>query len=119
MTIAGVSKKLGGIELDNVLKRKQKGIAHVNNKYKIRCTKKHFPKDGIDYFRSGFVFRKAGGNAAIYNDNPDSNVWINGEDIKITRNTAIVPSEYTLGTTDEYAALLALCEKERLADLWK
>lgn len=119
VTIAGVSKKLGGIELDSVLKRKLKGIAHINKKYNIRCTKKHFPKDGIDFFRNGFVFRKAGGNAAIYNDKPDCAVWINGENVKITRNTAIVPSEYTLGTTDEYAALLALCEKERLKDLWK
>lgn len=119
VTIAGVSKRLGGLELDSVLNRKQKGTAHIHTGHKIRCTKKHFPTDGIDYFRNGFVFRKAGGNAAIYNDKPDCCIWINGEQVKITRNTAIVPSDYTLGTTDEYAALLALCEKERLADLWK
>lgn len=119
VTIAGVSKRLGGLELDSVLKRKQKGAAHIKNGHKIRCTKKRFPRDGIDFFRNGFVFRKAGGNAAIYNDKPDCYIWVNGEHVKITRNTAIVPSDYTLGTTDEYAALLALCEKERLSDLWK
>ena len=119
VTIAGVSKKLGGIELDNVRKRKQKNIAMLKTKFMInKKLVKNIPIDGIDFFRPGFVFRKAGGNEAIYNDNVNEIIYINGKEFNITNNITIKESEYTVGLTDEYSTLLAMCEKERASELW-
>lgn len=101
-TIAGVNKKLGGKELMNV--------------------SRETGKDPLQLFTDGFVFKLAGGNEVIYNDFPNDEeieLYTNGKKEIITRNESIIDSEYTLGITDEYAALLAECELERLSDLWQ
>lgn len=100
-TIAGVNKKLGGKELMNV--------------------SRETGKDPLHLFTDGFVFKLAGGNEVIYNDfpnNEENELYVNGKKEIITRNESIIDSEYTVGITDEYAALLAECELERLSDLW-
>ena len=100
-TIAGVNKKLGGKELMNV--------------------SRETGKDPLQLFTDGFVFKLAGGNEVIYNDFPNDEeieLYVNGKNEIITRNESIIDSEYTVGITDEYAALLAECELERLSDLW-
>lgn len=80
-TIAGVNKKRGGIELDK--------------------------NGGMEAFRPGFVFKEAGGTESIYNDNPEiKEICVDGNIVKITRNVAIIDSEYTLGITAEYEKLL-------------
>ena len=59
--------------------------------------------------------------SVIYNDFPNNEeieLYVNGKQEMITRNESIIDSEYTVGITDEYAALLAECELERLSDLW-
>lgn len=101
-TIAGVNKKLGGKELMNV--------------------SRETGKDPLQLFTDGFVFKLAGGNEVIYNDFPNDEeieLYVNGGKEIITRNESIIDSEYTVGITDEYAALLAECEVERLSDLWQ
>ena len=101
-TIAGVNKKLGGEELMNVSRETN--------------------ADPLQLFTDGFVFREAGGNEVIYNDFPEEDeieLYTNGEREIITRNESLIDSEYTVGITDEYAALLAQCELERLSDLWQ
>lgn len=61
----------------------------------------------IENFNEGFVFQKAGGTAAIYNDHPDiDQITIDGHVLKIVSNLMIVDSEYTLGLTMEYRRLL-------------
>ena len=100
-TIAGVNKKLGGQELMSV--------------------SRETGKDPLQLFTDGFVFKLAGGNEVIYNDFPNDEeieLYVNGKKEIITRNESIIESEYTVGITDEYAALLAECELERLSDLW-
>ena len=80
-TIAGVNKKKGASELDE--------------------------HGGLSAFEEGFVFSKAGGTEAIYNDNPEVPVVeIDGHILQITSNVAIRPSEYTLGITGEYEIIL-------------
>lgn len=80
-TIAGVNKQKGGRELD-----------------------KH---GGLQAFTDGFVFREAGGTEAVYRDQPAlSEVEINGHILPITSNVSILPSEYTLGITGEYARII-------------
>lgn len=101
-TIAGVNKKLGGEELMNVSRETN--------------------TDPLQLFNDGFVFKMAGGNEVIYNDFPEEDeieLYTNGEREIITRNESLIDSEYTVGITDEYAALLAQCELERLSDLWQ
>ena len=80
-TIAGVNKAKGGQELDE--------------------------NGGLEAFEDGFVFRKAGGAEAIYNDDPEiKSVTIDGHVLPIISNIAILPSEYTLGITGEYERII-------------
>ena len=85
-TIAGVNKQKGGSELDE--------------------------HGGLSAFKEGFIFRKAGGTQAVYNDNPPMDyVDIEGERLPITANVAILPSEYTLGITGEYERIIKYSKK--------
>lgn len=82
VTIAGVTKKKGGEELEE--------------------------HGGISAFKEGFTFRKAGGTESLYNDYPPmDHVIIDGHYLPITSNVVIRDSEYTLGITAEYAKLLS------------
>lgn len=81
VTIAGVTKKKGGRELD-----------------------KH---GGLKAFEPGFVFVEAGGTECVYNDNPEiGTIMREGREIRITPNTVIRDSTYTLGITAEYENIL-------------
>ena len=80
-TIAGVSKSLGGKELEE--------------------------HGGITAFHEGFTFEKAGGLEAVYNDNPGiTETEIDGRILSITSNVSLRPSTYTLGLTADYKRLL-------------
>lgn len=81
VTIAGVSKKKGGAELE------QHG--------------------GLSAFRVGFKFVDAGGLEAVYNDVPEIKSYtVDGRTIPITKNVVLRPSTYTLGLAADYARLL-------------
>ena len=78
VTISGVNKKEGGKELKS-----------------------------IKNFKEGFIFKKAGGNQAIYNDDPIvKQMRIQNHLVDIIPNIAIYPSTYTLGMTAEYERLV-------------
>lgn len=80
-TIAGVSKNLGGKELEE--------------------------HGGITAFHEGFTFEKSGGLEAVYNDKPSiSEYTAEGRTGKITSNVCLRPSTYTLGLTADYKRLL-------------
>lgn len=79
-TIAGVSKSLGGKELE----------AH----------------GGITAFHEGFTFEQAGGLEAVYNDDVDTVINIEGHSLYITANVVLRPSTYTLGLSADYKRLL-------------
>ena len=87
VTCAGVNKKTGGEELA-----------------------KH---GGLEEFQPGFVFRDAGGTEAVYNDNIDKVITVDGRELRITDNVVIRPSSYTLGITGEYKMLLHRAELVR------
>lgn len=81
VTIAGVSKKKGGKELDK--------------------------SGGLCAFCPGFLFRDAGGTEAVYNDAPNLGpLNIDGHVLEITSNVAILPSTYRLGITGEYERII-------------
>lgn len=80
-TIAGVNKRIGGLELQLW--------------------------GGFDSFKPGFVFHLAGGTDLVYNDAPDVEpLEIDGHRLEIKKNVAIMDGEYTLGITAEYSKLL-------------
>lgn len=87
VTCAGVNKSLGAQELAQA--------------------------GGVEAFKEGFVFRKAGGTESLYNDNVDLWIQREGHDLHITDNVVIRPSEYTLGLTEEYKMLLHRAELMR------
>lgn len=81
ITIAGVAKAAGAAELT-----------------------KH---GGIEAFKTGFLFKEAGGLEAVYNDHPGiKEIQIDGHTLPITSNVVLRPSTYTLGITGEYDFLL-------------
>lgn len=81
VTISGVTKSKGGIELEKA--------------------------GGISAFKEGFTFHEAGGTESVYNDNPEIVSYsVDGHSIPITANVFIRESTYTLGITAEYARLL-------------
>lgn len=88
ITVAGVSKSKGAVELSKA--------------------------GGLKMFKEGFVFRDAGGTESIYNDIPYTKdpeyIEREGRRIPITTNVVIADSEYTLGVTGEYRRLLERCE---------
>lgn len=79
-TIAGVSKSLGGKELES--------------------------HGGITAFHEGFTFEQAGGLEAVYNDDIDTVIYIDGHSLHITANVVLRPSTYTLGLSADYKRLL-------------
>lgn len=81
LTVAGVNKKLGAAELAE--------------------------HGGIEAFKEGLVFRKAGGTESIYNDIAEPfEIQRDGHRLTITSNLVIKPSTYTLSITDDYRQIL-------------
>ena len=78
ITIAGVNKKAGAAELRS-----------------------------IDNFKIGFKFNTSAGLQAIYNDMPEiKHIKLQGHELDITSNVALVPTTYTIGITAEYDYLI-------------
>lgn len=90
ITIAGVNKKLGALELQKM--------------------------GGISAFNEGVIFVDAGGLEAVYNDFPEIEHYnpdgMPGHDLHITSNVVLRPSTYTLGETSEYQKLLNISTTE-------
>lgn len=101
VTIAGVNKEKGAVELaeNGGLERflmKRKTASYVG------CTE-------LD--TDGFIFRKAGGNELIYNDDKTYGVhYVDGNSIEVTRNVVIKESTYQLGLSADYKRLVEQVE---------
>lgn len=81
ITIAGVGKAKGAKELEE--------------------------HDGINSFKEGFTFYKAGGTESVYNDDPEiKELKVGDNTVKITSNVLIKDSTYTLGITGEYRKII-------------
>lgn len=60
----------------------------------------------IENFKPGMIWSKAGGTRAVYNDKVDDYVNIDGHELHITKNVAIVPTTYEMEYPDDYEKLL-------------
>ena len=63
---------------------------------------------GRDSFRPGAVVHDSGRLTAWYNDEPIHKITINGCTMTTAGNVALLPGEYTLGITGEYASIINL-----------
>lgn len=70
ITVAGVAKKKGAVELQKA--------------------------GGLEAFKTGLVFRDAGGSDAVYNDRANITLMIDGHELYIGPNLCLRPSTYTL-----------------------
>ena len=61
---------------------------------------------GIEAFKDGFTFVKAGGLEAVYNDKPYGEYQIDGHTLYIGPNVVLRESTYTVGRTADYIRLL-------------
>lgn len=78
LTVSGVAKKEGAAELG--------------------C---------LENFKEGFIFRKAGGQEAVYNDDPPvKHIRIQGHEMDISSNVYLYDSTYTLSVGYEYRRLI-------------
>lgn len=78
LTVSGVAKKEGAAELGK-----------------------------LENFREGFIFRKAGGQEAVYNDDPEvKHIRIQDHDLTISSNVYLHDSTYTLSMGYEYRRLI-------------
>ena len=99
ITIAGVNKKIGAVEL------------------KRAASVPYGPPDNpLKYMREGFVFRYAGGLEARYSDHPEEKgiteyITKDNVPIRITRNVSLVDNTKTLGLAAEYRDLLEVSHK--------
>ena len=87
VTIAGVNKKLGGLELEK--------------------------RGGLEALQEGFTFFDAGGTEAVYNDENLEQIDYHGRQLLITANIVIRESTYTLGLTDEYIRIIEHAQNKR------
>lgn len=89
-TIAGVSKKTGGVELEKA--------------------------GGITQFKDGFVFTVSGGLESKFNDHQNFTVHVSGRPLHITNNISLRPSTYSLGRETDYKRLCEECYELFLLD---
>lgn len=84
---------------------------------KMKGAKELEENGGLESFGAGLKFVKAGGTACWYNDGSTKRVFIDGGWLTLTPSIAALPSEYTVGLSDDYETLLSdieLLKKEWL-----
>ena len=62
------------------------------------------------------VWTLAAGSISVYNDNADFWIKVDGHDLHITRNVALVPNSYTMSHSEDYERLLT---KINLFGTWR
>ena len=84
---------------------------------KTKGAKELLEHNGLKSFKNGFIFRKAGGTKAKFND--FTNKWIerNGEQIHLLKNIYISDSEYTIGQTMDYKDMIDFSLKVLNSDI--
>lgn len=97
------------------------GVGKIAGAEELTAAARDGGKRGIELFKEGFIFDKAGGLEAVYNDIPygdyvtlmDSN---NREEV-ITSNVCLRETTYTLGLTSEYRDLIRGLQRSAVDDV--
>lgn len=108
----GIFEPDGEYRMFKTLGAKKYCYVDMDGKLHLTCSGVHKTKGAeelgrIENFEPGFVFREAGGTESRYNDIPQpSRIRIQGHDLEITPNIAIIDSTYHLGLSEDYHKLL-------------
>lgn len=60
----------------------------------------------IENFKVGMIWNEAGGTRAVYNDNADFDIVVEGKNLHIGKNVVIVPTTYEMTYSKDYGELL-------------
>ena len=121
VTVSGVSTKkvkAAGLTLGALELKEAGGLAAFKPGHYVQLESGQYKKDatGRRVRDGGMVWTLSAGSLSIYNDAADFWVCVDGHDLHITRNVALVPNSYTMGHSDDYERLLT---KINLFGSWK
>ena len=104
VTVSGVSKKYGALELLSSAAGRE--MTEKELKEMDPAARDQLNRDALTLFKPGYVWHKAGGTEAIYNDTTLKDAVIDGNHWFVGPNIYLKPSTYKLGITDDYDLIL-------------
>lgn len=121
VTVSGVSTKkvkAAGLTLGALELKEAGGLEAFRPGRYVRLENGLYKKDakGRRVREGGMVWSLSAGSLSIYNDSADFWVTVDGHELHITRNVALVPNTYSMGHSDDYERLLT---KINLFGSWK
>lgn len=111
VTVSGVSTKKvksAGLTLGALELKEAGGLEAFRPGHFVQLENGLYKKDarGRRAREGGMVWTLSAGSLSIYNDSADFWVCVDGHDLHITRNVALVPNTYSMGHSDDYERLL-------------
>ena len=98
------AKKYADITIDDKFEVTVSGVNKKKAPGELGC---------IENFKSGFIFREAGGLQVKYNDEEVYHKEVyNGHEIEVTSNAYISDSTYTLGEAAEYQRIIEFSKEQ-------
>ena len=111
MTVSGVSTKKvksAGLTLGALELKEAGGLPAFKPGRYAQDEAGRYKKDekGRRLREGGMVWTLAAGSISVYNDSADFWIKVDGHDLHITRNVALVQNSYTMSHSDDYERLL-------------
>ena len=111
VTVSGVSTKkvkTAGLTLGALELKEAGGLEAFRPGHYVQLENGLYKKDarGKRVREGGMVWSLSAGSLSIYNDTADFWVCVDGHNLHITRNVALVPNTYSMGHSDDYERLL-------------
>lgn len=121
VTVSGVSTKkvkAVGLTMGAVELKEAGGLEAFKPGRYVQLENGQYKKDakGRRVREGGMIWTLSAGSLSVYNDSADFWVDVDGHELHITRNVALVPNSYTMGHSDDYERLLT---KINLFGSWK
>lgn len=111
VTVSGVSTKKvksAGLTLGALELKEAGGLSAFKPGRYAQDEAGRYKKDekGRRLREGGMVWTLAAGSISVYNDSADFWIKVDGHDLHITRNVALVPNSYTMSHSEDYERLL-------------
>ncbi len=121
VTVSGVSTKKvksAGLTLGALELKEAGGLSAFKPGRYAQDEAGRYKKDekGRRLREGGMVWTLAAGSISVYNDSADFWIKVDGHDLHITRNVALVPNSYTMSHSEDYERLLT---KINLFGTWR
>lgn len=111
VTVSGVSTKKvksAGLTLGALELKEAGGLSAFKPGRYAQDEAGRYKKDekGRRLREGGMVWTLAAGSISVYNDSADFWIKVDGHDLHITRNVALIPNSYTMSHSEDYERLL-------------